>query len=163
MPMTANSAAEDIAAWLANSLNRPADAREQWAEGRAALLALGREFSAVRLTEALVHAVASADLAAASAALRSLDGPVIHDPRNQRFYALVPSSPPGPSLGAHAERLGLGSYIGVPRVGNNEQNDAWSSYWIVPMSAPGRLCNPSRVNSLINAGMKLLATKAVDS
>jgi hypothetical protein len=163
MPMTANSAAEDIAAWLANSLNRPADAREQWAEGRAALLALGRHFSAVRLTEALVHAVAGTDLTVASAALRALDGPVIHDPRNGRFYALVPSSPPGPSLGLHAERLGLGSYIGVPRVGDDEQTETWSSYWIVPMSAPGRLCNPYRVNSLINAGTKLLQKKAAES
>ncbi|MER5559723.1 hypothetical protein ABT071_14065 [Streptomyces sp. NPDC002506] len=156
MPMTANGAAEGVAAWLADSLNRPADAREQWIEGRSALLALGRQFSAVRLAEALVYAVAGAELGRASVVLRTLDGPVIHDPRNSRFYALVPSSPPGPSLGPYAERLGLGSYLGVPRVGDDEQTETWSSYWVVPMSTPGRLCNPNRVAGLINTGTKLL-------
>ncbi|MCT9093243.1 hypothetical protein N4G70_30910 [Streptomyces sp. ASQP_92] len=103
-----------------------------------------------------MHAAAHPDLATAGTVLRALNGPVIHDPRNQRFYALVPSSPPGPSLGRHAELLGLGSYIGVPRVGDSTQTETWSSYWVVPMSAPGRLCNPHRVTSLVKAATALL-------
>jgi hypothetical protein len=157
-------AAENVAAWLAHSLNRPATHANS---GRTGTSPSSRWVAASLLfaSDELVYAVAVGDLGTiASAVLRgALDGPVIHDPRNGRFYALVPSSPPGPSLGLHAERLGLGSYIGVPRVGDDEQTETWSSYWIVPMSAPGRLCNPYRVNSLINAGTKLLQKKAAES
>ncbi|MFE9372218.1 hypothetical protein ACFYM2_20960 [Streptomyces sp. NPDC006711] len=146
-----------IAAWLADSLNRPADARAQWADGHLAVLALGRRFSAVRLSDELVYAVAAGtDPGIASEVLSALDGPVIHDPRNGRFYALVPASPPGPSLGPHAAYLGLGHYIGVPRVGDDEQTETWSSYWVVPMRTPGDLCNPIPVMGLVNAGTAIL-------
>ncbi|WP_438296324.1 hypothetical protein [Streptomyces sp. HUAS TT7] len=150
-----------VAAWLADSLNRPGDARQQWAGGHLAVLALGRRFSAVRLADELVYTVAAdADPATASTVLRSLRGPVIHDPRNRRFYALVPSSPPGPSLGRYATHLGLGHYIGVPRIGDNEPDGTRASYWAVPPTAPGALCDPIRLNAMIEAGTAALDSQA---
>ncbi|WP_328314135.1 hypothetical protein OG432_30340 [Streptomyces sp. NBC_00442] len=118
---------------------------------------MGRRFSAVRFTAELVHAVAaSADPRTASEVLAALDGPVIHDPRNGRFYALVPASPPGPTLSPHATYLGLGHYIGVPRVGDDEQTEVWCSYWAVPMRTPGDLCSPTSVTGLITGGTAIL-------
>ncbi|MFI6055950.1 hypothetical protein ACIBCO_38490 [Streptomyces violascens] len=146
-----------VAAWLADSLNRPGDARQQWAGGHIALLALGRHFSAVRMADELVYAVAVGQGAIATAVLREcLRGPVIHDPHNRRFYALVPCFPPGPSLGRYATYLGLGNYIGVPRVGDDEPNSCRTSYWAVPMSAPGALCDPTRLNAMIDVGTAAL-------
>ncbi|MEV8523239.1 hypothetical protein AB0451_03625 [Streptomyces sp. NPDC052000] len=148
---------EAVATWLADSLNQPGDARRQWTDGHVALLALGRRFSAVRLTAELVYAVAIIeDMAMATTVLHMMGGPVIHDPRNRRFYALVPSSPPGQSLGPYATYLGLGNYVGVPRVGDTEPNEAHASYWAVPMKAPGALCDPIRLNSMVKAGTAVL-------
>lgn len=159
--MNRSPATADVAAWLADSLNRPDDARRQWMDGHVALLALGRRFSAVRLADELVYAVAVGEGAIATAVLREcLRGPVIHDPHNRRFYALVPPSPPGPGLGRYATYLGLGNYIGVPRVGDNEPTGSLTSYWAVPMTAPGSLCDPIRVNGMIEVGTAALAERA---
>ncbi|GGU42966.1 hypothetical protein [Streptomyces violascens] len=150
-----------VAAWLADSLNRPGNARQQWTDGHVALLALGRRFSAVRLADDLVYAVAAgAEPATASTVLRLLRGPVIHDPRNHRFYALVPSSPPGPGLGRYATHLGLGHYIGVPKVGDNEPTGTLASYWAVPATAPGALCDPIRLRDMIEMGTAALDRQA---
>lgn len=159
--MNRSQATADISAWLADSLNRPDDARQQWTDFHVAVLALGRRFSAVRLADELVYAVAVGEGAIATAVLREcLRGPVIHDPHNRRFYALVPSSPPGPSLGRYATYLGLGNYIGVPRVGDNEPTGCLTSYWAVPMTAPGALCDPIRVNGMIEVGTAALTDRA---
>uniref|UniRef100_A0AAU2UZY5 Uncharacterized protein n=1 Tax=Streptomyces sp. NBC_00003 TaxID=2903608 RepID=A0AAU2UZY5_9ACTN len=150
-----------VAEWLADSLNRPDDARRQWTDGHVALLALGRRFSAVRLADELVYAVAVGEGAIATAVLREcLRGPVIHDPRNRRFYALVPCSPPGPSLGRYATYLSLGHYIGVPRVGDNEPTGTLASYWAVPPTAPGALCDPIRLTGMIEVGTAVLDSQA---
>ncbi|WP_329468571.1 hypothetical protein [Streptomyces sp. NBC_01431] len=129
-----------VAAWLADSLNRPDDARQQWADGHIALLALGRRFLAARLADELVYALASgADPATASTVLQPLHGPVIHDPRSRRFYALVPCSPSGPSLGRYAVHLGLSHYIGVPRVGDDEPDGTRASLVGRTPNLPGGL------------------------
>lgn len=155
--MNTSLAAAGVAAWLADSLNRPADAYTQWADRHLAVLALGRRFCAFRLADGLVHAAGDATgFSTASTILRTLAGPVIHDPRGRRFYALVPPAPPGPDLGPRAAYLGLGHFIGVPRVGEDEQNETWSSYWAIPMSAPGALCDPTSVMGLISAGAAVL-------
>lgn len=139
MSTTAEAAQrEAVATWLADSLSRPADARKQWSDFHLAVLALGGRFSAVRLTDDLVYAVAAAaGPVTASEALGRLRGPVIHDIQGRRFYALVPPSPPPPSLGPYAAHLGLGHFVGVPRVGDNEPDEHLAGYWAVPMSAPG--------------------------
>ncbi|KOU46046.1 hypothetical protein [Streptomyces sp. WM6378] len=148
-----------ISSWLAGSLNRPQEAWDQWANGPIALLALGRRFSAVRLADELVYAVAVGQ--GATAVLRAcLRGPVIHDPRGRRFYALVPPSPSPRSLGPYATHLGLGHYLGVPRIGDNEPDAAHASYWAVPMSAPGALCDPIRLDQVIEAGTTALDSQA---
>jgi hypothetical protein len=161
MNTTTNAEREAVAAWLADSLNRPDDARKQWTDGHVALVALGRRFSAVRLADELVYALAAdTDPATATTALRHLGGPVIHDPRGRRFYALVPSSPPGPGLGRYATYLGLGTYIGAPRVGDNEPTGNLTSYWAVPPTAPGALCDPIHVADMVNAGTALLESRS---
>jgi hypothetical protein len=161
MNTTTNAEREAVATWLADSLNRPDDARRQWTDGHVALLALGRRFSAVRLADELVYAVAVGKGAIATAVLREcLRGPVIHDPRSHRFYALVPCSPPGPGLGQYATYLGLGNYIGVPRVGDNEPSGTLASYWAVPPTAPGALCDPIRLNEMIEVGTAALDSQA---
>ncbi|MFD7016171.1 hypothetical protein [Streptomyces sp. NPDC059928] len=161
---TATDAAqrEAVAAWLADSLNRPDSAREQWASCHLAVLALGKRFSAARLASELVYAVAAGgtDLATASTVLSLLGGPVIHDLRNRRFYALVPPSSPGPDLGRYATYLGLGNYIGVPRVGDNEPDERLATYWAVPMASPGALCSPVRVAELVEAATIALQSGA---
>ncbi|MFG2721028.1 hypothetical protein ACGFW5_22430 [Streptomyces sp. NPDC048416] len=150
-----------ISVWLANSLHRPSDAYTQWADRRLAVLALGSKFCAFRLSDELVHGVGTdSGFSLASTTLRTLDGPVIHDPGGRRFYALVPPAPPGPDLGPHAAYLGLGHFVGVPRVGEDEQTETWASYWAVPMSWPGTLCDPARVLRLIRAGTALLGEGA---
>jgi hypothetical protein len=151
---------EAVADWLAASLNKPSDARQQWADYHIAVLALGRRFSAIRLAEKLVYTVAvTKDPATATTVLRMLDGPVIHEPRGHRFYVLVPSSP-AQDLGPYATYLGLGNYLGVPRVGDNEPGEYHASYWAVPMTGPGALCSPSAVTGLINAGTAALTSQA---
>ncbi|MFI6054613.1 hypothetical protein ACIBCO_31560 [Streptomyces violascens] len=150
-----------VADWLAASLNNPSGARQQWTDHHIAVLALGRRFSAVRLAEELVYAVAvTQDPAIATTVLRMLDGPVIHEPRAHRFYVLVPSSPPAQNLGPYATCLGLGHYVGVPRVGDDEPDENHASYWAVPMKAPGALCDPSAVAGLIKAGTTALTSQA---
>ncbi|MFF4183003.1 hypothetical protein ACFYZ9_07425 [Streptomyces sp. NPDC001691] len=158
MSTTTDAAQRDaVAAWLAASLNRPGDAHQQWQESHIAVLALGRRFSAVRLAGELVGAVAAAEGSTARTVLHTLNGPVIHDPYGHRFYALVPSSP-GSDLGPYAKHLGLGHYLGVPRVGHHEPDGTHASCWAVPMRAPGDLCDPARVATLIETG-----TAALDS
>ncbi|RCH68749.1 hypothetical protein DT019_08750 [Streptomyces sp. SDr-06] len=149
---------DTIRDWLAASLNRPGDAHQQWKDGHIAVLALGRRFSAVRLPEALVCAVAAAEGSTVSSILRTLNGPVIHDPYGHRFYALVPSSP-GSELGPYAKHLGLGHYLGVPRVGDHEPDGTHASYWVVPLRAPHALCDPARLATLIETGAAALGSE----
>ncbi|WP_406508814.1 hypothetical protein [Streptomyces sp. NBC_00212] len=145
---------ETTSRWLAGSLNRPANARQEWTANGIAILALGRRLSAVRVTEDLVYAVIASTVPATVArVLRDvLRGPVIHDPRGQRSYALVPPSPSSGSLGPYATYLGLGHFVGVPRVENTEPSKFLSSYWAAPMLRPGDLCDPIRVDGMLAAG-----------
>ncbi|WP_406507745.1 hypothetical protein [Streptomyces sp. NBC_00212] len=120
----------EISTWLAGTLNIPEQAYVEWQQGHIALLALGRRFSAVRLSQDLVQAVAeSAHHEVVSAVMKeALRGPLIHDPQGRHYYALVRPSEPPADLGPHAKYLGLGSYIGVPRVGDDEPAEYGFSY-----------------------------------
>ncbi|MFF3158494.1 hypothetical protein [Streptomyces sp. NPDC057910] len=157
MNTAASTEHTSISDWLAASLNTPGNAHRQWAETTVAGLALGRRFAAVRLADQLVYAVAvsSPAMTTASTVLGALGGPIIHAPHSRRFYALVPASPPGHVLGPHAEYLGLGCFLGVPRVGD-DQPDELTSYWFVPMTRPGALCDPNRVLALVEKGTAVL-------
>ncbi|MGW1870773.1 hypothetical protein ACWCPS_35200 [Streptomyces mauvecolor] len=147
-----------VAGWLADSLQKPGNARQEWSDTGIAVLALGRRFAAVRLAEELVYAVtASVDPDTVGPVLRDvLRGPVIHDPRGQRFYALVPASPSAGNLGRYATYLGLGHYIGVPRVQDTEPSEFLTSYWAVPMLRRGDLCDPIRLADMLAAGSDAL-------
>lgn len=145
---------EAISEWLAGSLRRPQAARDQWQKGGIASLALGRRFSAVRLTEPLVYATtASTRPATVTRVLAAaLHGPVIHTPQTRRFYALTPPAAPTWGLGPHAEYLGHDTYLGVPPVELVDPDDGLDGYWAVPVTRPGDLCDPIRLAALVTAG-----------
>ena len=100
--------------------------RMEWQENGVALLPLGTLFSAVRIPGRLIFATAlTEDREEVDAflddALRG--GPVICAPHGSRYYALVPGSvsrtwreAAKEWRSADVEVLGIGSYLGVPRV-----------------------------------------------
>ncbi|MFE9570783.1 hypothetical protein ACFYMW_20055 [Streptomyces sp. NPDC006692] len=145
---------EAVRDWLAGSSKRPQAAKDQWRKGGIAALALGRRFSAVRLTEPLVHAVTTSALPATVTRVlaSTLNGPVIHDPQGRRFYALTPPAEPTRALGPHAEYLGSDTYLGVPPVELVDPHDGLDGYWAVPMIRPGALCDPLRLAALVTTG-----------
>ncbi|GHB80135.1 hypothetical protein GCM10010331_79570 [Streptomyces xanthochromogenes] len=145
---------EAIRDWLASSLNRPQAAKEQWEKGGIASLALGRRFSAVRLTEPLVYATAESRMSVhVSRALASaLHGPVLHAPSTRRFYAFTPPVAPDWGWSPHAEYLGRDNYLGVPPIELTDPEDGLDGYWAVPVTRPGDVCDPDRLADLISAG-----------
>ncbi|MFI6473231.1 hypothetical protein ACIBL5_23565 [Streptomyces sp. NPDC050516] len=48
----------------------------------------------------------------------------------------------------------------MPRIGDNEPDATHASYWAVPMSAPGALCDPIRLDEVIEAGTTALDSQA---
>ncbi|MFC4471754.1 hypothetical protein ACFPH6_45955 [Streptomyces xiangluensis] len=143
--------------WLLSAHPEPSRARAEWSQhGGMVLLPLGTLFSAVRIPERLVHAVAdSEDPAAVDAFLAEAlhGGPVICDPRGRRYYALVPASTAARWRQPEAECLGRETYLGVPRLDAVELSpQAWASYWSVPMPSPAELCSPEAVAQLVVLG-----------
>ncbi|MFE9116095.1 hypothetical protein [Streptomyces sp. NPDC007172] len=140
--------------WLAGSLNRPQVAKDQWEKGGIAALALGRRFSAVRLTEPLVYAITESRMSVdvAHVLASALHGPVLHAPSTRRFYAFTPPAAPAWGWSPHAEYLGRDNYLGVPPIELTEPEDGLEGYWAVPVTHPGDLCAPSRLAALIAAG-----------
>lgn len=163
--------------WLLSTLDatRRDRARMEWQEQGVALLPLGGLFSAVRIPEQLVHAVARIDhpqtvngfLAAALD-----DSPVIHDPSGHRYYVLVPASMPtrwtkaasvwSDQLGVDC--LGSGTLLGVPPTDVLWLNVLTNqSYWAVPMSSAGVLCDPQTVARMIAAAARARLGRSSDS
>ncbi|MEU3499956.1 hypothetical protein ABZ726_04010 [Streptomyces hundungensis] len=152
-PLT-TSERDAISDWLAGSLSRPHLAKEQWKQGGIATLALGRRFSAVRLTETLVYAVTESTLPVQVTRVlaTTLQGPVLHAPSTRRFYAFTPSAAPTWGHSPHAEYLGRDHYLGVPPIELRDPDDGVDGYWVVPITRPGDLCDPSRLAALVTAG-----------
>lgn len=157
--------------WLLSAAPARDRARMEWQEAGVALLRLGTLFSAIRIPQTLVFAIVGrvsykeADTFLADA----LDGgPVICDPRQHRYYALVPGSMPEKWTAAAADWMHLGveclgreTYLGVPRVNAVDLNPtAWASYWSVPMPSAGELCSPLAVARLLAAGKRCLTEGA---
>ncbi|MFI1956126.1 hypothetical protein ACH437_30530 [Streptomyces xinghaiensis] len=123
-----------------------------------ALLSCGGIFTAVRVNAGLVHAAAgSVQAEKADAYLRNaLDGgPVFLDRYARLYYALVPAETterwsrrefPG------TDCLGEDHYLGVPAVHRTDPEQG-RAYWCVPVAAPGRLCAPRDVMTLVCDGM----------
>ncbi len=134
----------------------------EWQEHQVTLMPLGVRFCAVRIPEHLVHTMVRADhpqMAAEYLAAAFDDGPVIHDPIHRRYYALAPASMPErwrkatphwQALGVHF--LGREATMGIPRVDCVTLNPtAWATYWAVPMSSAGVLCDPMAIAKFISA------------
>ncbi|MHB9862063.1 hypothetical protein [Streptomyces sp. YIM S03343] len=147
-------------------------ARAEWLEQGVTLLRLGTLFSAVRLPAALVTAAAGGcpspeelDVFLAEV----LDGgPVICDPRHQRYYALVPASMPRTWTaafddwrGQDVDALGRDTYLGVPRPDRTREPMMRDPFWAVPMESAGSLCRPLAVARLVAAGAHQLEDEPV--
>ncbi|MFH9587924.1 hypothetical protein ACH4LS_22670 [Streptomyces luteogriseus] len=149
--------------WLLSTLAEAAKGRQEWNTHGVALLPLGGLFSAVRLPGRLVLAVAGER----SLPSRDLDdflreafdeGPVICDPRHERYYALVPPTMPETWHQAaddwramDVDCLGRSTLLGVPSLTEIEPR-AFASYWSVPMPSAAMLCRPLTVARFIAAG-----------
>jgi len=168
-----SSADRELAAshWLLAAHPNPRQAQREWTDKKLALLPLGTLFSAVRIPQTLVFAIAgrvSHEEADAFLADALNGGPVICDPKGHRYYALVPGSMPAKWTAAAdewmqlgVECLGHGTYLGVPRVDAVDLNpETWASYWSVPMPSAAELCFPLTVARLIAAGKRCLAEAA---
>jgi hypothetical protein len=156
--------------WLLSTLpaHRQQAARDQWTEHRVAMLPMGTLMCAVRLPARLVLAVTGGNFPSGEVD-RMLEeilegGPVICDPPNQRYYALVPASVPRTWTEAlddwqtyGVDCLGHGRYLGVPRLDVTRYDHAHGCYWSVPMPSMATLCAPLRVARLIAAGVHQLA------
>ncbi|MHB9860659.1 hypothetical protein [Streptomyces sp. YIM S03343] len=158
-----------VAQWLLSTLpaDKRARARADWQEHGVALLRLGTLFSAVRLPAPLVTAAAGGrpspdELDAFLAEV--LDGPVVCDPRHQRYYALVPASMPRTWTAAvdewraqDVDALGRDTYLGIPRPDRTREAKMRDPFWAVPMESLASLCQPLAVARLVAAGAHQLA------
>lgn len=159
---------EAIAAWLARAHTDPDQVRTEWLDRRMALIPLGRAYSAIRIPAELVQVVAgTADRRDVDAFMaEALRGPVIADRGGRRYYALVsPKIPPNyaPHVGERWAALGVailgaGTDMGVPSPSIVFDPDIpLRSYWVVPPSSAGQLCDPMHVSQLIGAARQARA------
>jgi hypothetical protein len=151
-----------IAHWLLSATEARDRARMEWQESGVTMLKTGTLFSAIRMSERLVHAaVGTGETDAVNAYLDRalLGGPVIHDPRQCRYYALVPASTAARWKQCRdTDAFGRDAYVGVPRPGLNTcAAEAWHPYWAVPMSSAGELCSREAVAQLVSLGRYRLA------
>ncbi|MGW4950684.1 hypothetical protein [Streptomyces parvulus] len=157
--------------WLLSTLKNRDHARWEWQTQGLTLLPLGGLFSAVRLPQRLVLAVASGTgpSAEVDAFLSEAfaGGPVICDPHGRRYYALVPATMPvtwhqavDDWRVADVDALGRDTYLGVPRPDlTTFDQHTFASYWSVPMASMATLCAPLSVARLIAAGQHQLAAQ----
>ncbi|MET9529618.1 hypothetical protein ABZY02_03465 [Streptomyces sp. NPDC006649] len=144
----------------------PGEADAAWQGGSVALVELGRRFTAVRLSADIVHAAAGSDehTGVSDALAEALDGgPVICDPWGRRYYALTPVrtlTSWRQSRGAAC--LGHATWLGIPRPSDVAPTGARFSYWIVPVSSVGRVCDPARVAAVVARGHEHLYQAHLD-
>ncbi|MFI5880781.1 hypothetical protein [Streptomyces sp. NPDC051554] len=142
-----------IIEWLTRHHDDPDQAREQWLEQRVALLPLGVDIAAVRLTGDLVRAATGTDdpeqIAVTLAEM--LDGAVISD--RDVYYALI-NGHAGLvwDMEKDAPCLGKGVYLGVPALDCTTQGSR-APYWVLPPRREGDFCRPDSVRRLVTAGL----------
>ncbi|MEV1042338.1 hypothetical protein AB0J01_37850 [Streptomyces sp. NPDC050204] len=140
--------------WLLSAAPDMHEARDQWAKTGIALLRCGGVFTAVRIQADIVQAAAGTEkpeLIGAFLAEALQGGPVFIDMSSRRYYVLVPASTPAGRWVPGVERLGSGSFLGVPCPQRTEPEKS-RSYWCVPMDGPGALCSPDAVTLLVSYG-----------
>ncbi|MGW1039310.1 hypothetical protein [Streptomyces sp. NPDC002547] len=147
--------------WMLSSVDDPKRVRQEWNVDGVAMLPLGTLFSAVRLPADLVLAIIGGQAPSRDVDQlldEVLDGPVICDPRHQRYYVVVPASMPRTWHRAaddwsevDVDCLGRGTYLGVPKLDALELRTL-TTYWSVPMKSAAALCSPLAVARLIAAG-----------
>ncbi len=152
-----DAARASVSDWLARAQQAPEQARREWADTGVALLPLGQRFDAVRLPAQLVlAAVGTCDpLEIAERLGRFLNGPVVFDGRlmGGTYYALMRPSPGQPWKHQDAApRLGVNTYLGVPRM---ERVKPPGTHWVAPPRFPGDLCEPATVEALIGFGLSI--------
>ncbi|WJV51820.1 hypothetical protein [Streptomyces flavofungini] len=147
-----------IADWFAHAHPVARQAVSEWADHGVALLPLGERFDAIRVPGRLVHAALGSDQAdVVDQALADwLYGPVICDTRTGSgcYYVLVA---PDAAWRGPADRLRSGTYLAVPRIGKRVSP---VTYWAVPPSRRGHLCDPAHLTALLST---VEALKAVES
>ncbi|MFE7134293.1 hypothetical protein ACFVIM_25885 [Streptomyces sp. NPDC057638] len=147
--LAARPPAQACADWLASAHDHPTAVWDAWCEGPA-ILPLGRLFDAIRISAATVHAAADATAhGEVAAVLARLRGPVVRDPWQDRYYALVPPQTTETWPTGYARCLGRGAWLGVPVPGLDTRHGL---IWRVPMPWPGVLCHPRDVADLVQAG-----------
>jgi hypothetical protein len=137
--------AEPTAAWLAAAAGNPAQAHTEWGARGVALLPLGRRFDAVRIPEVLVRAALRAH--------GTVDGPMLLDPGNGMYYALVPPRSTETWACAFGTCLGRGAHLGVPHPSRLGPPGA---HWVVPPCAhePSVLATARVVRELVELGRR---------
>lgn len=154
--------ARAVEAWLASAHPSPAAVCREWdSEAGLALVPLGRLFDAVRIPAAVVQR-AFRSCHGAVMHVRLADhlrgGPVILDAERRRYYALVAPGTAAWWRAPAAACLGEGTYLGVPHPALTESdNPVLASYWAVPMTRPGQLCDAADVLALVMVGSCLAA------
>lgn len=143
-----------IARWLMSSIRHPDVARQDWLDGRPAVLRLGIRFDAVRMPMELVHAALSSTQAekVAGGLAEALDGPVIADPV-AHYYALVPPGTAGTWRSPLGVVIGVGGWLGVPRL---DRTGPVGVHWAVPPTVVGKLSVPGDVAELLRVGQARL-------
>lgn len=147
-----------IADWLAGALDNPKQAHTEWMALRVAMLPLGVRFTAVRLSQDLVHAAVSSTApdVVSRVLAESLIGPVIHDAISHRYYALTPDlDMAGWRPAEGAVLFGRGTWLGVPRLDQTAPQQY--SYWSVPPDGARSFCDLGRVAQLVSFGCEQLA------
>ncbi|MFJ2110651.1 hypothetical protein ACIOEX_01760 [Streptomyces sp. NPDC087850] len=139
-----------IPQWLAETLNDPTEARQEWQAGRLAMLPTGILFDAVKMHPTIVHAAvrSSTEATVSTTLAETLDGPVICH-YGHWYYALVPPQTTETWMSPHATVKGRGAWVGVPPI---EITAREPLHWSVPAVQVGKLCAPGDVAELLRIG-----------
>lgn len=142
-----------ILEWLTRHHDDPDQAKEEWQKQGVALVPLGVDIAAIRLTGDLVRAATGTnDPEQIAATLEEmLDGAVLSD--RDVYYALIQGHAGLVwDMKKDAPCLGKGVYLGVPALDRTTQGSR-NPYWVLPPRHEGDLCRPDCVRRLITAGL----------
>lgn len=145
--------------WLLAAAADAGRARAEWEQYSVALFRCGGQFTAVRISAALVTSAVGSDAAEDIAAHLSsaLGGAVFAVPRFGCFYALIAAGQAACWREPDTDVLAPDTYIGVPAVNRVGPAGDVEAYWVVPLHRPGALCDADALAGLVRAGRSALA------